>query len=260
MLSKTKAKFIISLQKKKARDESRLFVIEGDKLVKEFLLAGIPVKTLIAKPEFISSLPGDPTEYISDIQHVSFEELKSISSLKTPHNALAVVPMSEHNLDTDEVLKELCVALEFVQDPGNLGTIIRAAAWFGIKNIVCSPDCVDNYNPKVIQASMGAILHVNVYYTELKGLLEEAEGNKIPVFGTMLDGTSIFNHKLDNKGVIILGNESKGISENLIPFITDRIMIPGISKSAPGIESLNVSMAASIVFSEFLKKSGRLPD
>ena len=159
-----------------------------------------------------------------------------------------------------EVLGQLCVALDFVKDPGNLGTIIRAAAWFGIKNIVCSLDCVDVYNPKVIQASMGAVLHVKVFYYDLKKLFISAAKMNIPVFGTMLEGDSIYDHKLDNKGIILLGNESKGISEELIPFITEKIMIPKFSKAKHGIDSLNVGMAASVVFSEFLRKAHRLTD
>jgi TrmH family RNA methyltransferase len=260
MISKNKAKFIISLQKKKVRDEEQLFVIEGDKLVKEFLAAKIPIKILIAKPEFLSALPAELTRFVDETEDASYEELKHISTLKTPHNALAVVPMPKRDMNTSEILNQLCVALDFVQDPGNLGTIIRAAAWFGIKNIVCSEDCVDVYNPKVIQASMGAILHVNVYYYGLKKLIVLANEKKIPVFGTMLEGESIYDHKLDNKGIILLGNESKGISDELIPFITEKIMIPKFSKAKQGIDSLNVGMAASVVFSEFLRKSGRLPE
>jgi TrmH family RNA methyltransferase len=257
MISKIKSKYIISLQKKKVRDEERVYVIEGDKLVKEFLKAKIPVKMLIAKPEFLGSLSDDMKLYADEIEDVSYEELKHISTLKTPHNALAVVPFPDSILDAKDVLKGLTVALDFVQDPGNLGTIIRAAAWFGIKNIVCSTNCVDVYNPKVIQASMGAVLHVSVYYSDLKKLVVLAGEKKVPVFGTMLEGESIYDHKLDNKGIIILGNESNGISEELIPFITDKIMIPGVGKAIPGIESLNVSMAASIVFFEFLRKAAR---
>jgi len=119
---------------------------------------------------------------------------------------------------------------------------------------------VDVYNPKVIQASMGAILHVNVFYYDLKKFAALAHEKKIPVFGTVLDGESIYDHKLDNKGIILLGNESGGISDELVPFITDKIRIPGANKSMPGIESLNVSMAASVVFSEFIRKTGSLPD
>jgi TrmH family RNA methyltransferase len=191
---------------------------------------------------------------------IDFAELTSVKTARDSANRIYRVPIPEREMDASKVFDQLCIALDFVQDPGNLGTIIRAAAWFGIKNIVCSAGCVDVYNPKVIQASMGAILQVNVYYSDLKKLVVLANKKKIPVFGTMLEGESIYDHKLDNKGIILLGNESKGISDELIPFITEKIMIPGISKAMPGIESLNVSMAASIVFSEFLRKADRLPD
>jgi TrmH family RNA methyltransferase len=255
MISKNKVKFIISLQRKKNRDEERLYIIEGDKLVREFLAAGVPVQTLVAKPEFLSSLPENQLKLAGEIEDVSYEELKHISTLKTPHNALAVVPIPERELDTTAALKGLCVALDCIQDPGNFGTIIRAAGWFGIKNIVCSPDCVDVYNPKVIQASMGALLHVSVYYYDLKELLETAAAADIPVYGTLLEGESIYNHKSGSTGIILLGNESKGISVSLAPLITDKIMIPKFSTSKPGLDSLNVGMAASIIFSEFLRKS-----
>jgi TrmH family RNA methyltransferase len=258
MISKTKIKFIKSLQNKKIRDEEKLFVIEGDKLVKEFLIAEVPIHTLAAKPEFIGGLPPDLRKHVSTIDEVKYEELKQISTLKTPHNALAIVQMPEHKMIVSELIKQFCVALDFVQDPGNLGTIIRAAGWFGIKNIVCSFDCVDVYNPKVIQASMGALLHVNVFYADLKMLFTSAIKNSVPVFGTFLEGKSIYDHNLDNKGIILLGNESKGISNELIPYITDKIRIPKYSDAKEGIDSLNVGMAASVVFSEFLRKSGNL--
>jgi TrmH family RNA methyltransferase len=255
MISRNRRKFIISLRKKKMRDKERMFVIEGDKLIKEFLFAKIHLKGLFAKPEFIASLPSSLIPMIDEVEEVSYEELKIISSLTTPHNALAVVPMAEYKMDTALIFTRLCVALDFVQDPGNLGTIIRAAAWFGIRNIICSTNCVDVYNPKVIQASMGAILLVNVYYADLKDLLIRAKEDNIPVFGTMLEGQSIYHHKLDHKGIILLGNESTGISDDLKPYISHKIMIPGFSVSMPGIESLNVSMAASVVFSEFFRRT-----
>ena len=255
MISKNKIKFINSLQKKKARDEERLFVIEGDKLVREFLDAKIPVKTLLAKPGFLKELPANLTGYINDIEDVSDKELKLISTLKTPQNALALIPMRDQQFNTNDILKELTAALDFIQDPGNLGTIIRAAAWFGIKNIICSENCVDVYNPKVIQASMGAIIHVNIFYYDLKKLLLSAAANTVPVYGTMLTGNSVYGHDLSKKGIILLGNESKGISNELMPLITDRIMIPGAIKNMPGIDSLNVGMAASVIFSEFHRRS-----
>ena len=255
MISKTRIKFIKSLQNRKIRDEEKLFVIEGDKIVKEFLSAKMEVKMLVAKTEFIKSINRELFKYAEAIEEVNYETLKQISTLKTPHNALAIVKMPEREMNITEILKLFCAALDFVQDPGNMGTIIRAAGWFNIKNIVCSLDCVDVYNPKVIQASMGALMHVNVFYFDLKKLLIAAIKNNIPVFGTMLEGNSIYNHNLDNKGIILLGNESKGISDELIPFITEKIMIPKFSDAREGIDSLNVGMAASVVFSEFLRKS-----
>jgi TrmH family RNA methyltransferase len=255
MISKNKSKFIISLQKKKVRDEEQLYVIEGDKIVREFLAAAIPVHSLVAKPEFLSSLTTDLTRHVEEISDTSYEELKQISTLKTPHNALAVIRMNEKSMNLPQIFKELSVVLDFVQDPGNLGTIIRAAGWYGMKNIICSPDCVDVYNPKVIQASMGAILNVNVFYSDLKEFLNSALKSNLPVFGTFLEGESIYSYDLDNKGIILLGNESKGISEDLLPFVTSKIMIPRFSETKQGIDSLNVSMAASIVFSEFRRRS-----
>ncbi len=257
MLSKSKITFIISLQKKKAREEERLYVIEGDKLVREFLDAGVKVRMLISKPEFLNSLPFVLKQGIAEVIPASYEELKKISTLKTPHNALAVIGMPESEPDLSSLKNGLSIALDTVQDPGNLGTIIRAAAWFGIKNIYCSPDCVDVYNPKVVQATMGAILHVNVFYTDLRTFLETSSKNKIRVFGALMDGESIYSYKLDNKGIILLGNESKGISEELFPYVTDRIMIPKFSDAKSGIDSLNVSMAASVIFSEFTRSRGR---
>lgn len=254
MISKTRTKFIKSLQNKKIRDEERLFVIEGDKLVREFLSAGINTKFLIAKPEFINSLQPDLAGFAENIEAVSYDELKQISTLKTPHNALAIVYMPQHEISLPDIVKNLCVALDCVQDPGNMGTIIRAAGWFGIKNIVCSTDSADVYNPKVVQASMGALLHVNVFCYDLKKLLTYAVEKNVSIFGTMLDGNSIYDHKSDNKGIILLGNESKGISDELIPFISEKIRIPKFSEAREGIDSLNVGMAAAIVFSEFMRK------
>lgn len=254
MLSKNKSRFIISLKNKKVREEEGLFVIEGDKIVKEFLTAGVPLKVLIAKREFIAGILPSLKEFVSEIEEVTYNELKQISTLKTPHNALAVVAVPGNKMNFQELLSSLCVVLDCIQDPGNLGTIIRAAAWFGIKNIVCSYDSVDVYNPKVIQSSMGAILHVKVFYSELKTLLKAALDHELPVYGTVLDGEDIYDQELAARGIILLGNESKGISGDLLPLVTRRIVIPGAGKGIPGIESLNVSMAASVIFSEFQRQ------
>ena len=253
-LSKNKIQFIISLQKKKVRDEEGFFIIEGDKIVREYILSDNKIKTLIAKPEFISGLPADQTRKADEVIPVSYDELKKVSTLKTPHNAMAIVKIPEKSLNSPAVLKNLCIALDFIQDPGNLGTIIRAAAWFGLKDIICSETCVDVYNPKVIQATMGAILNVNVHYTSLPEFLNQAIETGTQVYGTVLDGESIYSADLQKKGVILLGNESKGISEELVPLITRKIMIPKYTDAQNGIDSLNAGMAASIVFSEFARR------
>jgi RNA methyltransferase, TrmH family len=254
MLSKNKARFIISLQKKKVREEYGLFVIEGDKLVREFLSAGVKFRMLVAKREFIQSLSSGFLDLAGETEEAGFEELRQISTLKTPHNAIAVVPFIPRELKPEELEDKISLALDCIQDPGNLGTIIRAAAWFGIGDIICSPDSVDVYNPKVVQASMGALLHVNVHYSDIRSLAEYLSGKGIPVFGTLLEGEPVYTCNPGNSGLIILGNESRGISPDLLPFVSKKIMIPGAGRTKPGIDSLNVGMAASVVLSEFQRQ------
>ena len=254
MIRKNTIKLLLSLQKKKARDEARLYVIEGDKLVREYLSCQVPLKLLVAKPEFTGSLTPEQISLISESEPASYDELKRVSTLKTPHNAVAVVSYPGQETDPGMLLKGLCAALELVQDPGNLGTIIRSAAWFGIRNIICSSGCADRYNPKVIQATMGAILHVGVQYLDLKEFLVSALDSGIPVFGAVMDGDIVYDAELGTKGVILLGNESKGISDELMPYITRKITIPCFGGPAPGLDSLNVGMAATILFSEFARR------
>ena len=223
-------------------------------MVREFLLAGMPVTRLYAKPEFLGSLPSALIVNIKDIEAVSYEELKQISTLSTPHNALAVVQSDYVFTNNKDLVDGLVPALDFIQDPGNMGTIIRASAWFGIKDIVCSENCVDLYNPKVIQASMGAILHVKVHYKDIREFLKEAGKEGCSIFGAMLDGQSVYEHPLAEKGIILIGNESKGISDDLEPYVTDRIKIPRFGVGKLGIDSLNAGMAASVIFSEFARR------
>jgi TrmH family RNA methyltransferase len=257
MISKNKIKYIVSLQRKKNREKEQLYLIEGDKLVKEYLLSGIRIRLLAAKPEFITLLNPEEKGLIEEVQPIDNDDLKRISTLKTPHNAIALVPLLPVKLDPVAILEDLCAALDFIQDPGNLGTIIRSAAWFGIKNIVCSENSADLYNPKVIQASMGAVLHVDVHYCDLSQFLGTALKKGLPVYGTMIKGESVYDQKLKNKGVILLGNESRGISDELVPLISKEIMIPRFNNFKYGNDSLNVSMAASVVFSEFARRRAR---
>lgn len=254
MLSKNRISFIVSLQKKKVREEERLYVIEGDKLVREFISGGIALRTLVAKPEFISTISTTDRHRIDEIVPATYDELKKVSTLRTPHNAMAIVQMPEPENEALPGENELSVALDCIQDPGNLGTIIRAAAWFGIRSVYCSPDSVDVYNPKVIQSTMGAILHVRVNYTDIRVMMESAFSKKIRIYGTVMDGNPVYSADLVNCGIILLGNESKGISDDLSPFITDRITIPKFTGNTNGIDSLNVGMAAAVVFSEFARR------
>jgi TrmH family RNA methyltransferase len=254
MISKNRIKYIQSLQDKKVRDEEQTYLIEGDKLVKDYLHSGMRLKFLAAAPEFIDLLLQQEKESIDEIEPASNKDLERMSSLKTPHNAIAAVSFPADLPDPLKTTDSLLIALESIQDPGNLGTIIRAAAWFGFRHVVCSLNCVDVYNPKVIQASMGAMLNVTVSSHDLGNLLEKARKNGMPVYGTYLEGESVYASKLGNRGIILFGNESRGISDDLLPFITTRLLIPRFSTSIHGVESLNVGMAASVIFSEFARR------
>ena len=255
MLSKNKIKFIKSLDNKKSRDESGQFIIEGDKIVSEFINAGRNINLLVAQTKWIETLPEQALQNIEDIIDVENNELKKISSLRTPHNVLAIVNKTEFLINWNEILQDLTLVLETIQDPGNLGTIIRTAAWFGIGNIICSPDSVDVFNQKVIQASMGAILRVKVHYTNLFDFMNRISESNFPVYGACLDGKPVYDCDLSANGIILLGNESAGISSSLKKYITQKIRIPFFSDTTEGIDSLNVSMAAAIICSEFRRKT-----
>lgn len=257
MITRNQSKMILSLQKRKVREESSLFVIEGDKLVREYILAGNRVVLMAGKPEWIDGEPDTVIEGADEVVTVSYEELRRISSLRTPHNVLAVAPARKGQFSEQLLRGGLTPVLECVQDPGNLGTIIRVAAWFRMGNIICSPDSVDFYNPKVIQASMGAFMHVSVWYMPLDGILAKASGVGVPVYGTTTDGTPVYESDLGSEGLILFGNESKGISPGLLRHVTSRITIPGPAQPLAGLESLNVSMAAAIVCSEFARRGNR---
>lgn len=254
MITRNQVKLILSLQKRKVREELSLFVIEGDKMVREYLLAGNRVKLLAAKPEWITGEADAVTAGADEIVTVGYEELRRISSLRTPHNVLALVPIKKERFSRALLRNRFTPVLECIQDPGNLGTIVRIAAWFGMENIICSPDSVDFYNPKVIQATMGAFMHVRVWYMPLEELLSVTAGEGLPIYGTTTDGLPLYESDPGSEGLILFGNESKGISATLRPHVTTRITIPGPAQPLPGLESLNISMAAAIVCSEFARR------
>ena len=179
--------------------------------------------------------------------------LKKITQLKTAPPVIAVCQQPQTKPDFRNC-KVLTIALDEIQDPGNLGTIIRLADWFGIENIVCSKDTADAYNPKVVQATMGAIARVNVFYVELENYLNEQQNLNIPIYGTFLDGQNIYNQELSNYGIIIMGNEGKGISKNIEQLIDKKLLIPSFSNNPDKSESLNVSTATGIILSEFKRR------
>lgn len=237
MISKRQIKIITSLQQKKYRKSTGLFVAEGKKVIQEFQNSNFELDTLFTTDEnlFTSN---------SKVTLISEAELKKISFLKTPNKALALFKISEPILVENE---GLIVALDEVRDPGNLGTIIRLCDWFGVKHLVCSETTVDCYNPKVIQATMGSLTRVHVVYTDLKNYLSETN---LPVFGAFMDGSNVYKTKLPADGILVMGNEANGVSDEISTFITEKIAIPRFGEIQQ-TESLNVAMATGILLNEF---------
>jgi TrmH family RNA methyltransferase len=251
VLSKTKIKFINSLYRKKNREQTNLFIAEGEKTIQQLIEAKYDFQTIISTEDEIDQFSNLTCERIK----ASKDEIKKISSFKTPQPVIAVCKQQIHLQPQPHSLKnELTLALDDIQDPGNLGTIIRLASWFGIKNIICSLKTADCYNPKTIQATMGAIAHVNVYYTNLEEylLLAEQQTN-LPVYGTFLNGKNIYASELSPNGIIIMGNEGNGISSGIERKVNHKLYIPSFNEMK--VESLNVSVATSIICSEFRRRT-----
>lgn len=246
MISKNQIKFIRSLELKKNRKRESLFVAEGPKVIEELLKLKTP-HTIIATKEWIDNNPK-----ISNVIEVSERELESASLLKTPQQVLALfaIETTEQDLNIDN--NKLYLALDGIQDPGNLGTIIRIADWFGIDTIYCSNETVDVYNPKVIQATMGSIARVKVIYTDLYNMISNSS-DEMPVYGTFLDGSDIYKNELTPNGIIVMGNEGKGITKELKSLITNKLLIPSFSIGDTA-ESLNVAIATAITCSEFKRR------
>jgi len=249
MLSKNQAKFINSLKQKKFRDEHGLFVAEGAKIVNEILNSGIKVREIYSSINFQHSIFSHEIKVI----RIKASELKKMSSLSTPNEVLAVCEIPKGDFNIFSIGMKLSLVLDTVQDPGNLGTIIRIADWFGVENIICSEETVEVYNPKVIQATMGSITRVKVHYVNLLEFLKKykEEFPELKIYGALLDGENIYGQKLSKEGLVVIGNESKGISEELMPFITDKIKIPSYSVNETSVESLNAAIAAAVICAEF---------
>lgn len=252
MISKAKIKYIRSLEMKKNRIAEGVFVAEGPKVVGD-LLATMHPRLVVATEEWLVSAK-NMTEQAETIC-VSDEELHRISFLQTPQQVLAVFDIPSCCMRTaSNAGKGLALALDGIQNPGNLGTIIRIADWFGIKDIFCSQDTADAYNPKVVQATMGSIARVNIIYTDLEDLLTSLPDSTL-VYGTMLDGDNIYSSELSENGIIVMGNEGNGISERVRKLVNKRLLIPHFSLSADRAESLNVAIATAITCSEFRRRT-----
>ncbi len=252
MISKNQIKFIRSLELKKNRKQNGLFVAEGPKVVGDLLHADYKARMLFATKPY----PG--AELITD------DELQRISFLQHPQEILAVFemptlnsqPIPEQSSPTRSLStlnSQLSLALDGIQDPGNLGTIIRIADWFGISTIYCSPETADVYNPKVVQATMGSLAHVQVVYTDLLALVSQLPPS-YPVYGTLLDGENIYQQELTSEGIIVMGNEGNGISAEIRPLVTHRLLIPNFNEDVETAESLNVAIATAITCSEFRRR------
>lgn len=247
MISKSQISFIKSLHQKKIRKEHGLFIVEGLKSIQEFINSEYVVDSVYCTENLMPKLD-NLSRKIKPVG-ITESELSRISALSTPQAILAIVQIPQQ---TDLNIKKLdgsfILALDGVQDPGNLGTIIRTADWFGLNTILCSKDTAEVYNPKVVQASMGSLSRVNIIYTDLGDVFSKIN---IPVYGALLDGKSIYETDFGHQGIILLGNEGNGISEDLIEKINYPITIPRYGKA----ESLNVAISASIFCSELRRKT-----
>jgi TrmH family RNA methyltransferase len=256
LISKSLIKLMQSLRLQKYRESHGLFIAEGPKIVGEFLSSAFRIKTMFATESFPE--PDRLADARIEFVRISQKELERISLLKTPNQVIALIRMPECRNTPPEVTGNLVLVLDRISDPGNLGSIIRTADWFGIKEIICSKDCVDLYNPKVVQATMGSMARVNVTYWPLEDYLPQMQG-KVPVYGASLDGVNLYSQKFAETAIIVIGSESHGISENLKPYISSMITIPGVREQKnAGAESLNASVAAALICSEFRRQHGFL--
>lgn len=252
MLTKADIQFVRSLADKRSRVECGLFVVEGRKMVEEALASGLTVRRVFGTEQY-ADMPG--------VEVAGEKEIGRMSSLRTPQGVMAVVEIPDSRLPRD-VRGRLVLALDGVQDPGNLGTIIRTGDWFGVRDVVCSPSCADCYNPKVVQATMGSLFRVRVHYTDLTDFVGAAGGSGVPVFGTFLEGEDLFSAAIEpaRGAVVVLGSEGSGISPEVSAALAAagarRLFIPSFGGGGSP-ESLNVGIAAAVVCAEVRRRENR---
>ena len=244
-MTRSEIQLVRSLSDKRGRSEHGLFVAEGAKLIGELRRSDLRIRRIFATEGLFEG---------TEVECVTEKEMERLSLLKTPSNSLALVEIPRYRLDAAHVGQRLTLALDDVQNPGNLGTIIRLADWFGIGEILCSPATADCFNPKVVQATMGAILRVRVHYVELAPLLAQAAARGVPVYGTFLEGENLYDTQLGRGGIIVMGNEGRGVRPDVAQAVTRKLFIPPFPADRRASESLNVAMATGIVCAEFRRR------
>lgn len=243
-------KLISSLSQKKYRTENGCFTVEGTKCVRD-TWEHFNCRWIVATNSWYERF--GHSGMLNKVYIATKQQMERMTNFSTASDVIAVYDLPEYDLNEDEVRNGLTLVLDTIQDPGNLGTIIRIADWYGIKNIICSDTTVDVFNHKVIQATMGAISRVKVHYRDLEEFF--SQDWNLPVFGTYLDGKNIYERELSDKGFIIMGNEGKGISPKLEEFVTDRLFLPAYPMNVETSESLNVGVATAITVSEFRRRA-----
>jgi TrmH family RNA methyltransferase len=255
VLGRNRIKYLTSLKIKKFRDADGQFLIEGDKIVRDALKnSGVVINQLIATGTWINENQPVTGKNLKEIVEAEISEISRFSTFETPPPVIALLDIQKYQPDFHEVAESLSLGLDNIQDPGNLGTIIRTADWYGIRNIFCTEGSADFLNPKVVQASMGAVLNVKVHYVDfhdfLKSLLDLSD---YTLLGTYMQGTPLNDSEKTNRGIIIFGNESRGISDDYAPYIKDKITIPSRNNTENHVESLNVASSVAIVLETMCK-------
>ena len=245
MITKNDIKFIQSLKQTKSRKENKMFLVEGNKLVNELLSSNFKVENILVTDLWIEKFP-EMASRVPFYDIISQKQMEQISCMVTAPGILATAHTPYYNISPSDAENEFIIALDGINDPGNLGTIIRTADWFGIKKIVCSHDCADAWQAKTIQSTMGSIFRIEIIETDLASFLRESQNSLTPIYGALMEGENIFTKKIEKKnGVIIIGSESHGIRQDVLPLVTSPIHIPRAKGSKT--ESLNASVAAAII-------------
>ena len=244
MITKNDIKFIQSLKQTKFRKENKMFVVEGNKLVSELLASDFKVEDILVTETWLEKFP-EMAASLNSYEIVNTKQMEQMSSMVTPPGIIATAHTPSYNINPKDAENEFILALDGINDPGNLGTMIRTADWFGINKIVCSNDCADAWQAKTIQSTMGSIFRIKVIETDLKEFLLETKNSATPIYGALMEGENIFTKNIEKRnGIIIIGSESHGIRKDVLPLVTSPIHIPRGKGSQT--ESLNASVAAAI--------------